>query len=477
MFSWSSTYANQVKKFTIPGRVYRVKYKLSQVATPAERIELVEVNIFSPINKVNVAANYPIFSFGTDREIIFTATESITYFLMSKGSIGTNQSVYLDYVTITEIPSQVNIISCVEIQEALARMTYSGQSTTDQTLVKNYLNKTFNRNHTYSEYATVIAQCSSSTQPVNYVLAKAGAEAASVKAGYAYGFGGQMKDDEMYGDGNSYDFGARIHDPRLGRFLSLDPLSKKFPSESNYSYSGNNPILFVDTEGKKKTVYLTIINKDGKSIQLTLVDKHYVAIKTQDNGDYGYSVTSNDVTQHITIDLSNRSIVEGQEQFTMRQNGPIAAFADKAVSLAAELEEITTGNGGTQKSGFRLVSVNGENVGADPTKMKAENIRGLQTLNFDDIADIMTAAGAKGKSLVSASGKEVLGDLNNNIKEIKSAVDNEDPNSAYQRNKTAKEAKNADDNKIDSCEGCHTVGTRKQMKSEPWHTKLTEIKK
>lgn len=31
MFSWSSTYSNQVKKFTIPGRVYNVKYRLSEV--------------------------------------------------------------------------------------------------------------------------------------------------------------------------------------------------------------------------------------------------------------------------------------------------------------------------------------------------------------------------------------------------------------------------------------------------------------
>lgn len=67
---------------------------------------------------------------------------------------------------------------------------------------------------------------------------------------YRFGFNGKEKDDDVKGNGNSYDFGARIHDPRIGIFLSLDPLAKNFPSESNYTYASNNPIFFVDVDGK-----------------------------------------------------------------------------------------------------------------------------------------------------------------------------------------------------------------------------------
>jgi RHS repeat-associated protein len=67
---------------------------------------------------------------------------------------------------------------------------------------------------------------------------------------YRFGFNGQEKDDEVKGSGNSYDFGARMHDPRLGRFLSIDPLSTSLPAHSPYSYSINNPIMFVDEEGE-----------------------------------------------------------------------------------------------------------------------------------------------------------------------------------------------------------------------------------
>ncbi|MGB3868734.1 MAG: RHS repeat-associated core domain-containing protein [Flavobacteriales bacterium] len=72
------------------------------------------------------------------------------------------------------------------------------------------------------------------------------------KQGYRFGFNGKEKVDEMYGStGNSYDFGARLYDPRVGRWLSLDPLVDDYPSISPYSYTNNNPILFIDPDGKK----------------------------------------------------------------------------------------------------------------------------------------------------------------------------------------------------------------------------------
>ena len=46
---------------------------------------------------------------------------------------------------------------------------------------------------------------------------------------YRYGFNGMEKDDEIKGDGNSYDFGARMLDQRLGRWLSIDSKFKSFP--------------------------------------------------------------------------------------------------------------------------------------------------------------------------------------------------------------------------------------------------------
>jgi len=43
--------------------------------------------------------------------------------------------------------------------------------------------------------------------------------------------------------------GARIYDPEIGRFLSVDPLLDFFPNQTPYSYAYNNPLSFKDPSG------------------------------------------------------------------------------------------------------------------------------------------------------------------------------------------------------------------------------------
>ena len=53
-----------------------------------------------------------------------------------------------------------------------------------------------------------------------------------------YGFNGKEKDDEVTGsDGTDYDYGMRMYDARLGRFMSVDPLTKKYPTLSPYQFA------------------------------------------------------------------------------------------------------------------------------------------------------------------------------------------------------------------------------------------------
>ena len=68
---------------------------------------------------------------------------------------------------------------------------------------------------------------------------------------YRYGFNGMESDNEVKGEGNSYDFGARIYDSRVGRWLSGDPLESKYPFVSTYSYCLNNPVVLIDPNGEE----------------------------------------------------------------------------------------------------------------------------------------------------------------------------------------------------------------------------------
>jgi len=69
---------------------------------------------------------------------------------------------------------------------------------------------------------------------------------------YRYGFNGMEKDDEFTNSTSHLDFGARIYDSRIGRWMSVDPLYKDFPSESNYIVSGDSPIIMIDVGGEFK---------------------------------------------------------------------------------------------------------------------------------------------------------------------------------------------------------------------------------
>lgn len=67
---------------------------------------------------------------------------------------------------------------------------------------------------------------------------------------YRFGFNGKESDDEIKGLKNSLNFDARIYDPRLGRFLSIDPDEQKYPYASPYLYASNCPIRLIDVNGK-----------------------------------------------------------------------------------------------------------------------------------------------------------------------------------------------------------------------------------
>jgi len=84
---------------------------------------------------------------------------------------------------------------------------------------------------------------------------------------YHYLFNGKLHDDDIYGNKNSYDYGARFYDPRLGRFLSTDPIESKHPEMSPYSSFANNPIFYIDKDGKDFGIY---IDHNTRTITITV---------------------------------------------------------------------------------------------------------------------------------------------------------------------------------------------------------------
>jgi len=82
-----------------------------------------------------------------------------------------------------------------------------------------------------------------------YPFGQAIASRSTNSSSYKYVYNGMEKDDEVSGGGNSYTTEFRQNDPRLGRWMSLDPLMMQFPWMSPYVAFDNNPIYFVDPYG------------------------------------------------------------------------------------------------------------------------------------------------------------------------------------------------------------------------------------
>jgi len=92
------------------------------------------------------------------------------------------------------------------------------------------------------------------------------------------------KDDDIKGNNNSYDFGARMYDPRIGRWFSPD--AKVYEYASPYNFVLNSPISSIDKEGND--VYLIIwFTKDGKIGHVGIVVANYKEkkLEVEENGE------------------------------------------------------------------------------------------------------------------------------------------------------------------------------------------------
>ena len=178
-----------------------------------------------------------------------------------------------------------------------------------------------------------------------------------LSGGYRYGFNGKENDNEVKGEGNEIDFENRIYDSRISRWLSLDPLQKKYPSESNYIFTSDNPIIYRDQDGRDKIYVLTTIDKFGKVTTIRKVDKNYSYYFSRAgyNSDSYYKA---DVIQTTIIDLrgDKGKVTFKEEVNNYTEIGMMKFILNKSVDGLEKLFGHSKEVRGSQAGGFTLSS-------------------------------------------------------------------------------------------------------------------------
>jgi RHS repeat-associated protein len=171
-------------------------------------------------------------------------------------------------------------------------------------------------------------------------------------SGYRYGFNGKENDNEVAGDGNQYDYGFRIYNPRIGKFLSVDPLTNKYPELTPYQFASNMPIIAVDLDGEEAKIVTIYHGTDGEVLwqhtsarvnlslpsNMSLVihkyfgynsDNVWTQIKT--TGEYkieksgvDFQVGRIDLTVHSVAKLNDHSLGKLSESYESRGVGDVS---------------------------------------------------------------------------------------------------------------------------------------------------------
>ena len=178
---------------------------------------------------------------------------------------------------------------------------------------------------------------------------------------HRYGFNGKEMDNEVKGStGTQYDYGFRIYDPRICKFLSVDPLTKSYPYYTPYQFAGNNPIKFIDLDGLEEAPApggdannnTNTKPESGKTTAAGVEDKAWGTMTIHSNvkpgagmlaGHAWVELKKNDGTT-TTLSLWGNQPKEGREFFANKEAGQTGIVSRTVPITESDVETINEFN-------------------------------------------------------------------------------------------------------------------------------------
>jgi RHS repeat-associated protein len=233
---------------------------------------------------------------------------------------------------------------------------------------------------------------------------------------YRYGFQGQETDDEVTGSESHVSYKYRMHDARLGRFLSLDPLAPQYAHNSPYAFSENRVIDAVELEGLESRIVINYIDNLGNLTAIRVISFRDVANEPLNiglqNASTGFRPSNILVLDKQGGDYSNPQTFDKESELSANQQAVIANGTDLAGTGAGPANGApvpsATITGGVSIGGFKQSNVSGS--------------RSIQDGSFQSVAgtdiNVSRFFADEGYNVESIMGKADPTDYNNRIQEL-----------------------------------------------------------